>query len=139
MSERRTRILTSASYWEEAMDPFFQGLMSKKELRKLQKELSKQISSEVEMDNKNIRQLENVSKDAHHLCALIDQYADPLSPIKHSSIFKRLNQHFNNMFLRDGLIEFLEANNWLNLEDRENATGIVDCYLDVFKGIDNDN
>ena len=41
--------------------------------------------------------------------------------------------------LRSELIEFLEANNWLNLEDRENATGIVDCYLDAFKRIDNED
>jgi len=45
----------------------------------------------------------------------------------------------NDADLKIELIEFLEANNWLNLEDRENATGIVDCYLDAFKGIDNDN
>lgn len=27
------------------------------------------------------------------------------------------------------LISFLEMNNWLSLEDEENAKGIVDCYL----------
>ena len=27
------------------------------------------------------------------------------------------------------LIAFLEMNNWLSLEDEENAKGVVDCYL----------
>jgi len=30
---------------------------------------------------------------------------------------------------RELLIEFLEMNNWLSLEDEENAKGVVDCYL----------
>ena len=52
------------------------------------------------------------------------------------SRYKTMHQDVD---LRSELIEFLEANNWLNLEDRENATGIVDCYLDAFKGIDNED
>ena len=30
---------------------------------------------------------------------------------------------------RELLIAFLEMNNWLSLEDEENAKGVVDCYL----------
>lgn len=44
----------------------------------------------------------------------------------------------NKTDLKLELVDFLEANNWLNLEDRENASGVVDCYLDAFKGIDKD-
>jgi hypothetical protein len=32
---------------------------------------------------------------------------------------------------RELLIAFLEMNNWLSLEDEENAKGVVDCYLKI--------
>jgi hypothetical protein len=92
----RYKTVRQASYWEEAMEPFFQGLMSKDELKQLQLEIADQIVVEL----------------------------------------KTMHQDVD---LRSELIEFLEASNWLNLEDRENATRIVDCYLDAFKGIDNDD
>jgi len=44
----------------------------------------------------------------------------------------------NKTDLKLELIDFLMANNWLNLENKENAEGVVDCYLDAFKGIDSD-
>ena len=37
------------------------------------------------------------------------------------------------MELKKELLEFLEANNLFGLEDRENAEGVVDSYLKVYK------
>ena len=37
------------------------------------------------------------------------------------------------MNLYDELMEFLEANNWLSLEDKDNASGVVKSYLKVYK------
>ena len=37
------------------------------------------------------------------------------------------------MELKKELLEFLEANNWFSLEDRENAEGVIDSYLKVYK------
>ena len=37
------------------------------------------------------------------------------------------------MNLYDEIMEFLEANNWLGLEDQDNASGIVKSYLKVYK------
>ena len=37
------------------------------------------------------------------------------------------------MELKKELLEFLEANNLFGLEDRENAKGVVDSYLKVYK------
>ena len=37
------------------------------------------------------------------------------------------------MELKKELLEFLEANNLFGLEDRENAEGVIDSYLKVYK------
>ena len=33
------------------------------------------------------------------------------------------------MNLKQELMQFLEANNWLSLEDENNASGVVDNYI----------
>jgi hypothetical protein len=35
--------------------------------------------------------------------------------------------------LKKELLKFLEANNWFSLEDKENAEGVVDSYLKIYK------
>ncbi|BAQ92528.1 Protein of unknwon function (DUF3310) [uncultured Mediterranean phage uvMED] len=47
----------------------------------------------------------------------------------------RLKESYKNFYKnnvsqqRKLLITFLEMNNWLSLEDEENAKGVIDCYL----------
>ena len=91
----RKKIICTPSYWAEAMEPFFQGLMKEDELRTLQDGLANQIASTI-------------------------RFA------------------YNKTDLKLELLDFLMANNWLNLENRTNAEGVVDAYLDAFKGIDSE-
>lgn len=37
------------------------------------------------------------------------------------------------MNLNKELLDFLESNNWLSLEDEENAKGVVASYIKVYK------
>ena len=37
------------------------------------------------------------------------------------------------MNLYKELFDFLEANNWLSLEDEENAKGVISSYIKVYK------
>ena len=37
------------------------------------------------------------------------------------------------MNLQKELLDFLDANNWLSLEDEENAKGIIASYIKVYK------
>lgn len=37
------------------------------------------------------------------------------------------------MDLKKELLEFVEANNWFSLEDKENAEGVIDAYIEAYK------
>mgnify|MGYP003628077642 CR=1 FL=1 len=56
--------------------------------------------------------------------------------IRFTSIIKdRIDFYVNKskMNLHKELIDFLEANNWLSLEGEENAKGVIESYIKVYK------
>ena len=78
------------------------------------------------MEEISLEQLEEMQKDLFKKqCDLDIQKAF----VKHFIKKKQSERLHNVSQQRELLIAFLEMNNWLSLEDEENAKGVVDCYL----------